>query len=467
MISARPSVSAPPASARETGWSLRNRLMLLATGATLLAWLAGGVAVYVNAVEQGTRLFDEHLHDVGRVVLSFADHEIDEVAREGRDIVHVETATTLGSRYKYQIWSPSGEALLFSFDAPRTPFAPLTQKGFVTRQIGGVATRTHVVENDTKSKIAVVAEPVSAHESFTKLVVLYLAVFFVASLVVLLPVYWAASRRATRALRDSATQLLDRSPTDLRPLRVNDPPQELVPLIASMNRLFEKFDNALASERRFTNAAAHELRTPLAAVKVQAQVALRSRNRGEAQVALQRLTVSIDRASRMVDQLLTLARLDRLAATTALYGSIRLEQVAREVIDELEPLLKERTARLTVDLQAAPLVGMEFGVAVLLRNLIDNAARHSPAGCEIRLATGQSADGRSFVIVEDAGPGISVGERQQVFELFYRVAGSASDGCGIGLTIVRSVARVHQAEIALGDSPLGGLRAAVYFPAAT
>jgi len=234
MISARPSVSAPPASARETGWSLRNRLMLLATGATLLAWLAGGVAVYVNAVEQGTRLFDEHLHDVGRVVLSFADHEIDEVAREGRDIVHVETATTLGSRYKYQIWSPSGEALLFSFDAPRTPFAPLTQKGFVTRQIGGVATRTHVVENDTKSKIAVVAEPVSAHESFTKLVVLYLAVFFVASLVVLLPVYWAASRRATRALRDSATQLLDRSPTDLRPLRVNDPPQELVPLIASM-----------------------------------------------------------------------------------------------------------------------------------------------------------------------------------------------------------------------------------------
>src|SRR5258706_10558670 len=169
----------------------------------------------------------------------------------------------------------------------------------------------------------------------------------------------------------------------------------------------------------------------------------------------------------MVDQLLTLARLDRLAATTALYGSILLEQGARDGIDELEPLLKERTVQVTADLQPAPLVGMEFGVAVLLRNLIDNAVRHSPAGGEIRVATGQSAEGRSFAIVEDAGPGIPVAERQQVFDLFYRVAGSASDGCGIGLTIVRGVARVHQAEITLSDSSLGGLRAAAYFPATT
>ncbi len=138
------------------------------------------------------------------------------------------------------------------------------------------------------------------------------------------------------------------------------------------------------------------------------------------------------------------------------------------MVDELEPLLnKDRTLRLTADLQPAPLVGMEFGVAVLLRNLIDNAGRHSPMGGEIHVATGQTPDGRSFVIVEDAGPGIPVAERRQVFDLFYRVAGSSSDGCGIGLTIVQSVARVHQAEITLGDSSLGGLQAAVYFPSAT
>src|SRR5258706_3957761 len=183
MISARPSASAPPlraprASPGETGWSLRNRLMLLATCATLVAWFAGGVAVYANAATERSRLFDEHLHEVGRVILSFADHETDEVAREARAIVQLETAASSGSRCKYQICSPS-DLLLFSDEATRTPLAPLTQKGFVTREIGGVAMRTHVVENDAKFNIVVVSEAISAHGSRATLVSPYLAVVFV------------------------------------------------------------------------------------------------------------------------------------------------------------------------------------------------------------------------------------------------------------------------------------------------
>ncbi|MEW5881275.1 MAG: ATP-binding protein [Pseudomonadota bacterium] len=457
-------MTSPPAEARARGWSLRNRLFVLATVATVTAWIAGGVTVYLVGAEESERLFDEQMEDIGRAVLSFSGHEIEEIRSEGRDIVHVETAQTLGARYKYQIFSPTGEPLLLSHDAPRTPFAPLDQTGYVTREIGGVPLRTCVMWNDARDMAVIVAEPLSARESYIGGMHGYLLAMFAASLPLLLGFNWWMFRGATRSLDESARQLVDRSPRDLRPIVVESPPRELEPLINSMNSLFRRFDNALAAEQRLTSAAAHELRTPLAAVKVQAQVAARARNREEAAHALGNLTTCIDRAARMVDQLLTLARLDSLSASTALHTTLRLDQIAAQVIDELAPLIEQHRLQLVKSLAPATIEGMEFGVAVLIRNLIDNAVRYTPHGGTLRVTTGQQGE-HAYADVEDSGPGIPPQERKRVFERFYRLPSNNVDGCGIGLSIVRTVANVHRARVTLDESSLGGLRAVVTFPA--
>jgi len=446
-------------------WSLRNRLMLLAAVGTLVAWVMGASVVYFVAAKESHDLFDERLRRMGAVVLSFAEHEIDEIRSEGRDIVHIETELTLGARYKYQIISSSGEVLLLSYDAPRTRMAPAEQKGLVDREINGVVMRTEVLWNPDRSKAVIIAEPLSLRDSLVGALHGYLIPLFLISLALLLLLNWWLFRRAMQALDESATQLVDRSPNDLRPIHVQHPPTELEPLIASMNGLFERFESALAAERRLTSSAAHELRTPLAAVKVQAQVAIRARSRDESQVALANLTTCIDRASRMVDQLLALARLDSLAASPQLQVPLSLDTLTELVLQDFGPALSLRGIRLHKLLHPAPIKGMEFGIAVLLRNLIDNAMRYGPAQGDIRIQSGRDDD-RSFVQVEDSGPGVSEEERGRIFELFYRGAESRTvDGCGIGLSIVQAVARLHQANIRLDTSSLGGLSVRVDFPA--
>jgi two-component system, OmpR family, sensor histidine kinase QseC len=243
---------------------------------------------------------------------------------------------------------------------------------------------------------------------------------------------------------------------------VSSPPREIQPLVKEINALFRRFANALENERRFTSAAAHELRTPLAAVKVHAQVAQLTRTAGERKQALQQLLLAIDRASHMVDQLLTLSRLDGMIALRTGRAPLRLDLIAGHVIDEVRPLLDRRHQRIEASLSACEIAGMEFGVASLLRNLVDNAMRYGPPASEIRV-TVRPEDGHGLAIVEDAGPGIPLEERDRVFERFYRLY-NEGDGCGIGLSIVRTVAEVHQASIDLDKSDLGGLRVRVAFP---
>jgi signal transduction histidine kinase len=445
-------------------WSLRRRLLILTAVVTALAWLAGGGAMFVIAHNDSEALFDQRLRDIAVAVLTFADHEIDEIRAKGSDIVHMETARTLGTRYRYQIWSPDGTLLLVSFDAPRSAFAPPSQQGFETREIDGVAMRTLVLWADDGTKLVEVAEPLSARPAFVGPALGYLLALFLLSLAALVAMNAWLIRRATRALSDSARQLTERSPNDLRPLDVAAPPSELLPMIGEINALFGRFEDALETERRFTTAAAHELRTPLAAVKVQAQVALLTRAAGERRSALERLMLSIDRAAHMVDQLLTLTRIDGMIALRARTQPLRLDIVTGHVIDEMQPLLARRDQHVSAQLEPCQIEGLEFGIAVLIRNLIDNAARYGPAGGPIRVRTGVDGADGCFAIVEDAGPGIPPDQRQRVFERFYRLPDSSADGCGIGLSIVQTVAEVHRALIDFDSSDLGGLRVRVRFP---
>ncbi|HUD26790.1 MAG TPA: ATP-binding protein [Burkholderiaceae bacterium] len=447
-------------------WSLQRRLLLLVAIATLIAWLAGGAATYFISHRQSELLSDQRMQSVAQTLLTLTDHEIDEMRLEGRGLIRVDEDQdpALAHRYRYQVWSAaSPPQLLLTNGNPKTgPIAPFDQVGFVTRKFEGAAARTIVAWSDDRAKILQIAEPLELREPFAHAAFGSLFVLFLVSLAALLLVEAWMIGRATGALQESARQLTQRSPSDLRPIEVSSPPREVQPLVREINALFRRFASALETERRFTSSAAHELRTPLAAVKVHAQVAQLTRTAPERKQALEQLILAIDRASHMVDQLLTLSRLDGMLALRTGASPLRLDVIAGHVIDEVRPLLGRRGQRIEADLSPCEINGMEFGVASLLRNLIDNAMRYGPAGGQIRV-TVAPRDGHRLAIVEDAGPGIPAEERERVFERFYRLF-SDSDGCGIGLSIVRTVAEVHQAQIELDKSELGGLRVSVVFP---
>jgi two-component system sensor histidine kinase QseC len=452
------------AGAGSQAWSLRRRLLLLTAIATLVAWLAGGGATYFISHRQSSMLSDQRMQSVAQTLLTLADHEIDEIRLAGGGLVHVDEDPTLAHRYRYQIWSPSPPQLLLTNggDAKSGPIAPFDQIGFVTRDFEGAPARTIVAWSEDRTKLIQIAEPLELREAFPYTAFASLFGLFLVSLAALLIIDAWMIRRAMRALQDSAGQLTQRSPNDLRPIEVRSPPREVQPLVSEINALFRRFANALENERRFTSAAAHELRTPLAAVKVHAQVAQLTRTAAERKKALENLLLAIDRASHMVDQLLTLSRLDGMIALRAAVSPLRLDVIAGHVIDEVRPLLDRRRQRIEASLSACEIDGMEFGVASLLRNLIDNAMRYGPPAREIRV-TVRPDDGHGLALIEDAGPGIPAEERERVFERFYRLFGDG-DGCGIGLSIVRTVAETHHARIDLGASELGGLCVRVAFP---
>jgi len=457
----------PGAESRQPVWSLRRRLLLLIAVATLVAWVAGGAATYFILHRQSVTLSDQRMQSVAQTLLTLADHEIDEIRLAGGGMIHVDQDPSLAHRYRYQVWQPAPRQLLLTNggDASEGPIAPFDQVGFVTRDFEGAQARTVVFWSEDRAKLIQIAEPLQLREAYPYTALASLFGLFLFSLMALLMIDAWMIRRATRALQESASQLTQRSPNDLRPIEVSAPPSEVQPLVNEINALFRRFANALENERRFTSAAAHELRTPLAAVKVHAQVAQLTRTAPDRKKALSQLVLAIDRASHMVDQLLTLSRLDGMLALRTGATPLRLDQIAGHVIDEVRPLLGRRGQRIEADLAACQIDGMEFGVASLLRNLIDNAMRHGPAAREIRV-TVRPEEGLGLAIVEDAGPGIPEEERERVFERFYRLFGDG-DGCGIGLSIVRTVADVHHAKIDLDRSALGGLRVRVAFPMPT
>ncbi len=272
---------------------------------------------------------------------------------------------------------------------------------------------------------------------------------------------WLATRRALRPLDAVAAQIATRQPERLHALAPASAPEEIRPLVQAINDLFGRVEKALESERRFTADAAHELRTPLAALATQAQVALRARDTEERQHAIDQLIAGSRRATRLVDQLLTLARLDPDSSRPA--DAVMLDRLAEEVCAAHggQALLKD--IALELDAQPATITGNADMLRVLLRNLIDNALRYTPPGGRVTVVV---EPGR--LSVTDSGPGIPAGERNKVFDRFHRLAGQDTEGSGLGLSIVARIAEMHGAAITLdGDDHGSGLRVAVSFPPAT
>lgn len=453
--------------AKTRDWSLRTRLMTIAALACLATLLAGGSAMYWASQREDERMLDARLVDLARTVLSFSEHEITEIIGDGRsELVHIETAATLGSRYRYQIMSRHGSMLLYSYEAsPKVPMVPLNQMGFSTVPIGGEDFRVYAMAGNGGEMVIQVAECLDERESAVGIVSLYFIGFLLLPFCVIFAVTGWMLRRSLRSLDSSAAQLSQRSPIDLTPVKADEPPRELKPMISSINALFERINVAMSLERGFTAVAAHELRTPLAGLRAQAQIAATATSPQELAEALAAVMTGVDRASRMLDQLLDLARIEGMMNEAERFKTtVDVQRVYENVMSDLSAQANAARLRLVPHFSEEHIQGLELGVVLLMRNLLGNAIRHSPPGSTIHVSTARENDSVTLTI-DDAGPGIAPEARQRVFERFYRINKTQGDGVGLGMSIVQSVVEAHRAIIRLLESPLGGLRVQVHFPA--
>ncbi|MEW5790699.1 MAG: ATP-binding protein [Pseudomonadota bacterium] len=441
--------------------SLRRRLLVLLLLVLSLAWaLAAGLS-FLDARHELDEVFDAQLAQSARVLLAQFSPEADDEEIETEELERPQHKYE--QQIAFQIWHRDGRLLLRSASAPATPLSPLTE-GYGDRQIQGQAWRVFSRwDADRRHYIQVgerraVRDELAGHIAARLLLPLGLALPLLAGLV------WFGVGRGLAPLRQVAEAVGRRAPRHLDRLDSSRAPAEVRPLLDALNALFAKLEAAFARERRFTADAAHELRTPLAALKTQAQVARRAQDAAERERALDNVLRGVDRATRLVEQLLALARLEHENAAWQ-WQPVELAGLAAAVLAELEPTAHAKGIGVSL---AAPdscvLPGDATALAILLRNLVDNAVRHTPAGGQVAVRV--SCDpAQALLEVSDNGPGIPAAERDKVWERFYRGEGVEAEGSGLGLSIVRRIIELHGGTVELGEPAAGrGLRVSCRFP---
>jgi two-component system OmpR family sensor kinase/two-component system sensor histidine kinase QseC len=274
---------------------------------------------------------------------------------------------------------------------------------------------------------------------------------------------WWLAALSLRPLQQVAQAVRERDTQSLAPLPGDGLPDELAPLVQALNGLLQRLAQTLDVQRAFVADAAHELRSPLTALKLQLELLHQAADAPARDAALRELGAGITRAAWLVEQLLALAR-NEPGAPGLPFAAVDLAEITRQALANTVPQALARGTELELQVDTpVVLQGDAASLLVLVRNLVDNAVRHAPPGSQVLVRVAATLPGAELV-VDDAGPGIPAAERERVFDRFYRRNPSASEGSGLGLAIVRTVAIRHGATVALGDSTLGGLRVTVRFP---
>ena len=431
--------------------SLRARL----TAALLLAVLAfaalQAAVTYRTARAETEALFDAQMQ---RIALSLSGS-----LGAGALSDDAPAADTPAAREMIiQIWRADGVMLYRSPQGRLLP--PQTVIGFSDTVAGGEPYRIYALR--TATQVVQVAQQTEARGRMAGQLALR-AVLPVALLApVLMLIVWWVVGRAIGPIERVRRQVAARRPDDLAPLPTAGLPAEVRPLVGEMNGLLTRLSDAWDALTHFTADAAHELRSPLAALRLQAQSLQRAPDDATRAIATERLLAGIDRATRLVEQLLALARQEG-AGEGAELVSLDLTALARNALADAEPEAARHAIALTLDAPTAHVVlrADEAALAVLLRNLLGNALRHTPPGGQVRVGVREEASVIDLT-VEDSGPGIAPDERARVLDRFYRVPGTPGHGSGLGLAIVQAVARRHGARVEVGESAgLGGARVSV------
>lgn len=432
-----------------TPHSLRRRLLVSVMVAILLGALLQGLSAYRAALAQADTLFDYHLQQMANSLRggpALPNFPMDSARGEATD-------------YVIQIWSADGRHV---FQSSRVMLPPRAVLGFADVTQDGVRYRVFSVQ--TPLQTIQIAQNMDDRTARARVLAArsLLPLALIAPLLML--VIWWIINRSLRPLERTRRQVAARAAEDLTPLPDDDLPEEIQPLVQEINLLFGRLHASFDSQRAFVANAAHELRSPLTALKLQAQALGRSSDPQVQQQAIKRLNQGVDRAIRLMQQLLLLARQESTQAPLAhqrLDLCALTQQVVRDVIAQAQArsIVLACTATEPVWIDGDP-----DNLAIALRNLLENAIKYTPSAGQVAVQAHPQND-RPTLTVEDSGPGIPIEQREHMFERFVRGATQEAGGSGLGLSIARAIAARHGASLTLGDSPrLGGLQAQLQFP---
>jgi len=435
------------------GHSLRARLLAFLLAAIFLAALVQGAIAYRGALVQTDEIFDHLLQRTAESLSSGSP--LFSTGPEGgllddpaaRDLI-------------IQIWTPDGVRLFRS--TPRLVLPDRIILGFSTVEADGAVYRMYSLE--APRQIIQVAQDVRVRTGTARSLALRTIWPIAAMAPLLMLVVWWVISLSLGPVDRTRRQVASRQADDLSPVSESDLPDEVRPLVHELNLLLGRVRQAFDAQKQFVGDAAHELRSPLAALKLQLQSLRRAGDDATRQVAVARLAAGIDRATRLVEQLLSLARQEAQGPALA---PLDLGDVVRTALADLLPQAHARGVDIGMEGAAsARVAGQDEALVLLVRNLLENAVKYAPEAGRVDVRLSSDAQGVTLD-VDDDGPGIPLVERNRVFDRFYRAQAADTPGSGLGLAIVKAIADRHHATIELLDSPLGGLRARVRFPPPT
>lgn len=429
------------------GYSLRRRLVWLLTSTVAAIWLLSVLVVYQRAHHEADELLDNQLTQVGETLLAIvAGGEVEHFVKE----LH-EHPQRYPVPIAFEVWlSKDGEARRLVVSPGHAGFETAVTPGFSEHPHQGANWRFYTTLDDDAEYRVVVGQSHAARERLAREIGLSLLLPAMLALPLMALGVWWVVGRALRPVDAVARQVGALDAQALAPLdETARLPDEIAPLRTALNALIRRVTEAFDNERRFTADAAHELRTPLAALKVQAQVALRAQADDSRQHALTQVVVGVDRMTHLVEQLLTLARVDP-ATQSAAQPPIDPADTVAAVCAELLPLARQRGQNLVVDVaEGCTVAASGAWLQIALRNLVDNALRYAGNGARIEVRLVRTATGCALSVADD-GPGVAPELRTRLSARFVR--GEVEDeGCGLGLSIVARIAALSHAQLELGD----------------
>lgn len=451
--------------------SLKGKLIKALMSVMLLGWLFWFGCQYVQFARQQSGHWDGSLREVGQQILLSMPEDVDTVDGKRRLQLPAHLPAEPYNKFdkmRYQVWSLQRRAnIVSSKGAPAQPMQPSFTDGLANTRAAGEEWRVYAV-TDASGRVQV--QVGMAHSQLRAELGYWVKISLLSALGLLLALalaIWAAIHWSLRPVNRLRDHMARREAMDLTPLSTEGIPREVQPLLASFNDLLARLSQAMQGERQFLADAAHELRTPLAALLTQTQVALRAGSQADARAALEQLAHGIERTSRLAQQLLDSARIDASQRRHE-HAPVELADVISLVAREFEGMAARRHQSIVLDTTSAPVRGDLDDLGVLVRNLLDNAVRYSGEQARITVRCRQREDGMVELSVADNGPGVPQDEREKIFERFFRGStGNGERGSGIGLSLVERIARAHDAALSVDDGSDGcGLCVRVVFPSA-
>ena len=438
----------------EAPHSLRTRLLAWLLAAIFAGTLAQAGLAYITALTQSDVIFDRHMQKMATALASGVS-----LASLPPNIeVNADRAD---EDFVVQIWNANGQPI-FQSAAHQTLRQPARPGFSLVHALDGREYRVYSVA--TTGLGVLIAQDMGARREMARTLALRTVLPTLPLAPLLAVIAWWVVSRSLAPVERLRAQMAARKADELAPLNGRGLPAEIRPMIVELNLLFERLRQAFDSQRVFVADAAHEMRSPLAALKIQLQGLQRAPDDPTRELAIRRLAAGIDRAGHLVDQLLALARQEASVAEGVQLAPIDLAQPGFLAISDTLASAQARQIDLGVHrAESVTMPGNAEALRILVRNLLDNGVKYTPAGGTVDLSVHPSGDG-ALVTVEDSGPGIPEQDRSRVLDRFYRASGASSTGSGLGLAIVKSIADMHHAVVVLDESQrLGGLRVRVAF----